>query len=204
VGTLITMITHMGPTPAGWYYYGRETTKRWWDGTQWTEPPAEAKRAGPEVFQLQLRPPGAGLFVYESEVWKLVPTGLGTSVGGLLAGARAEVVVQNQLQVGSRVRGARTLGATLLHVTSPAFEFTFSLESRREQTMNNLSLLNKAAEFINAKGRELASNTPALTVSKSAAPLVSVADELAKFADLRDRGIVSEDEFQAKKSALLS
>ena len=78
------------------------------------------------------------------------------------------------------------------------------MDSRKNQTAANLSLLNQAAEFLNVRGRELAAVVTHSNVSESALSVVSVADELAKFSDLRDRGIVSEDEFQAKKAELLS
>lgn len=194
----------MGNAAAGWYPYGGGTIMRWWDGVQWSAPATGEEPSGNIRFQIPQSPPSAGLFVYENEAWKIIPAGLGTSLGGSLAGARAEVVVQNQLQVGTRVRGPRTLGSTLFHVTSPTFEFTFSLDSRKNQTAANLSLLNQAAEFINVRGRELAAVVTHSNVSESALSVVSVADELAKFSDLRDRGIVSEDEFQAKKAELLS
>ena len=41
-------------------------------------------------------------------------------------------------------------------------------------------------------------------VVQAAAPQVDVADQLAKFADLRDKGILTEDEFQEQKRKLLS
>ena len=58
-----------------------------------------------------------------------------------------------------------------------------------------------AFNVIAGKVRELTALTRAPVTATS---VLSVADELAKFAVLRDQGILTEEEFQARKSALLN
>jgi hypothetical protein len=193
--------------PPGWYPYKSEGEPRWWDGTRWFDPSEHnqdiSDARGAIWTQIRLRPTDAELRVYDNEAWKIMPAGVGGTTGGSLAGARAGVVVQNQLQVRARIAGgSRTLGATLLRVTSPKFDFTFSLE-RRQQTPFNLSRLNQVAEFINTRSRQLSPDVSGAP-STSSAPSVSAADELTKFAALHKQGIITDDEFAAKKAQLLA
>ena len=57
------------------------------------------------------------------------------------------------------------------------------------------------ADFLGAKVSR--SSKPSLPSSETSSPSVSIADELEKFAALRDRGILSEAEFAEQKARLL-
>jgi Short C-terminal domain len=203
------MTTTDGPAanvPPGWYPYQRETEPRWWDGTRWFEPSEHNQSSSAERgaiwMQIQLRPSFPELRIYENEAWKIMPAGVAGTTGGSIAGATAEVVVQSQLQLRANIAGgSRTLGATLLRVRAPSFDLTFSLDQKRDQSPINLARLNQIAEFINTRSLQLA---PKGNDTPSAVGTVSVADELAKFAALRDQGVITDEEFTAKKAQLLS
>jgi hypothetical protein len=192
--------------PPGWYPYQSETEPRWWDGTRWFDPSEHDQSAsdarGAIWMQITLKRGVSELRVYENEAWKIMPVGVSGTTGGSLAGARAEVVVQSQLQARAKIAGGvRTLGATLLRVTSPKFDFTFSIDDKRDQIPYNLNRLNQVAEFINTRSRQLA---PEASETPSATPAVSAADELAKFAALHQQGILTDEEFATKKAQLLA
>jgi hypothetical protein len=192
-------------TPPGWYPYEAEKEPRWWDGTRWFDPSehdqSKSEARGAIWTQFQLRKGLPELRIYENEAWKIMPMGVSGSTGGSLVGARAEVIVQSQLQLRANIAGgSRTLGATLLRVTSPKFDFTFSLDQKRDQNPNNLNRLNQVAEFVNTRSRQL---TPEVSATPSVTAAASAADELAKFAALRDQGIITDEEFVAKKAQLL-
>ena len=60
-----------------------------------------------------------------------------------------------------------------------------------------------AAAF-NSMAGKIREATAAAHAPTAAMPTSSLADEIAKFAALRDQGVLTEDEFQTKKSSLLS
>lgn len=62
-------------------------------------------------------------------------------------------------------------------------------------------LAREIKEFIEAKGREL--RQPQVVVQTVAATAVDIPGQIKKLAELRDSGILTEDEFQAKKVQLL-
>ena len=59
----------------------------------------------------------------------------------------------------------------------------------------------RVVEFINGKLREIKTSKPAPV---QAAPVSSVADELLKYKQLLDMGVLSQEEFEAKKNELLN
>jgi hypothetical protein len=61
-----------------------------------------------------------------------------------------------------------------------------------------------AAAFNAMAGKVRESSSAAHVLSAPAAASVSVADELAKFAALRDQGVLTEEEFQIRKASLLA
>ena len=70
----------------------------------------------------------------------------------------------------------------------------------KDQVRQFSDFLRNRVSLVNNKSQE---SQPPTLVASSPAPVVSVADELKKFAELRDLGVVSEEEFNAQKSRLL-
>ena len=68
----------------------------------------------------------------------------------------------------------------------------------KDQVRQFSDFLRNRVSLVNNKSQE---SQPPTLVAASPAPVVSVADELKKFAELRDLGVVSEEEFNAQKSA---
>ena len=68
-------------------------------------------------------------------------------------------------------------------------------------TQVGLDTFNMIADYINKRSKELKPATEAAVGVEPKSP--SAADEIAKYASLRDQGILSEDEFIAKKKQLL-
>jgi len=145
------------------------------------------------------------LFIFEREVWLGIPDADG-SIGGSYAGVTAEVLTQGQITQRLTATRMLTLGVfalavpkksgnqtVLLSVTGDGFMFTF--ESGAVESMK-MRLLNTYAQRIN----NIAKTLPTPTVAS--AP--SVADEIERFADLHARGILTDEEFAAKKAQLLA
>ena len=70
----------------------------------------------------------------------------------------------------------------------------------KDQVRQFSDFLRNKMSLVNNKSQE---SQPPTLVASSPAPVVSVADELKKFAELRDLGVISEEEFNAQKSRLL-
>lgn len=149
--------------------------------------------------------PGENVYLFEREVWRGVPDVPG-SVGGSIIGVEAEVLTQGQLTQRLTVTRMVTLGIfalaapkksgnqeLLLSVTAPVFGFTYAMpgiESLR------LKMINQFADAINNQSKK---------VTPTAGPeLVGDAiDQISRLAELRDRGLITDGEYQAKRSELL-
>ena len=70
----------------------------------------------------------------------------------------------------------------------------------KDQVRQFSDFLRNKMSLVNNKSQ---GSQPPTLVASSPAPVVSVADELKKFAELRDLGVISEEEFNAQKSRLL-
>lgn len=159
------------------------------------------------------------LHVFSNEVWKGKPHGPG-SVGGSLAGAIAEVSTEGHLQQRLTLTRMFLLGPIalaapkqtgnqkfVLHISGEDYDIQY-IPSGKTPSYNQLA---KVAQFINNQSRKL---KPMLTEEPSVAPTVLVsstprkaeatlAEQLRQLAALRDDGILTEDEFTAKKTQLL-
>lgn len=145
--------------------------------------------------------------LYENEVWSGSPY-KPRSIGGAVAGARAEVTTEGQLA--QRVSATNMLffgvfawsrpkqtgnQKFVLHVTGAAFDFTFVSTTPYKR-------LAKLADRINNQSHLAASSGAPGAAAVLPGPQSS-ADELMKFAVMRDRGIITSHEFDVQKKRLL-
>jgi len=191
--------------PPGWYPHPATGTTMWWDGGNWADAAsvdAVERRRGTLLLEIARKAPDPTLRIYENEVWKIMPAGTAGSLGGSIVGVRAEMAAQNQYNSTSALssRNYTFTAGTTLHVVAPDFEFTFEL-IRKEMNEATRRQLSWAVEFLNNRSRDLSKET-IVEVAPSAG--ISVADELAKFAALRDQGVITDEEFATKKAQLLA
>ena len=177
----------------------------WWDGAKWADAAtveAADRRRGKLLLEITRKGPFPTLRIHENEVWKVMPAGVAGSLGGAIGGARAEILAQNQFNATSVMsnRNFDLAAATVLHLWAPTYEFWFEL-LRKEMNPRTRNQLAWAVEFINNRSRDLGGETKTPTKESEG---FSVADELAKFAALRDQGVLTDDEFNAKKAQLLA
>ena len=173
-----------------------------------TEVAATLERVG-KLVRKNFKMVGFSLYIYENEIWVGNPENRGAR-GWPIAGAQAEAIVNGQ--VTQRLTATRmvTLGVfalaapkktgnqTLyLKVCGPGYNFTYQHQS--DVTRLAIQTFEGLADTINTLAGHDASTANA---QPTAAP--SAADEIAKFAALRDQGVLSEDEFAVKKAQLLA
>lgn len=162
-------------------------------------------RTGKKLFH----PFGTSIYVFENEVWKGKPDGP-LSVGGSIAGAVAEVEIQGQstqrltatrmvtLGVFSLAAPKKTGNQTLsIKVSAPGYRFTYTPVG--DVTPMQIRMWNQVADMINNRGLHV---LPAVDAQPATA--FSAADELAKFAQLHAQGVLTDEEFAAKKAELLA
>lgn len=152
---------------------------------------------------------GFSLYIYENEIWVGNPESRGAR-GWPIAGAQAEAIVNGQvtqrltatrmvaLGVFALAAPKKTGNQTLsLKVRGPGYNFTY--QHQGDVTRLAIQTFEGLADTINTlAGHDMSAANGQPAVAPSAA------DEIAKFAALRDQGILSEDEFTAKKAQLLA
>ena len=70
-------------------------------------------------------------------------------------------------------------------------------------TKKHNDVADKLREYILDKVKEIRDSQKSETSTQSQSDNISVADEIKKFAELKEQGVISEEEFEAKKKELL-
>ena len=71
------------------------------------------------------------------------------------------------------------------------------------KTKKHNDVADKLREYILDKVKEIRDSQKSETSTQSQSDNISVADEIKKFAELKEQGVISEEEFEAKKKELL-
>lgn len=206
------------PPPVGWY--PNMGGHRYWDGTQWTD------QFRPAVDEIQTTPDKDPDAIWEA-VGKPV-TGIGAGKykltaqylffeKGTLRTDSQQVPVSALLDVDVRqsmTQKARGVGTVIVHIQRPTRVEIVTLEDipnfREGQRAINETA--HAARLVVQRNQNtmryegippMQPGTSAALPGQAAAPADPI-DQLQKLGQLRDSGILTEEEFQAKKSEILS
>lgn len=219
-------------TPAGWYDDG-SGKQRWWDGSQWTDQFQTPEPAGnghdglvPLMeFVSHIDGKNAKVWIYGDRVEyeRKVGVSAGKITAGVLTGGMSLAVTG----VGKGAYGAggkRKQGTEVIPIKAVT-----SVTTRRDGMINTIVSIATAAGVINMRVHhdeaerakmiltDLILQPSQQTVNvqfhapqatpptpAAAAPTMDIGAQLAQLGQLRDAGVLTEDEFNAKKAELLA
>ena len=122
--------------------------------------------------------------------------GVGAIVGGITGGKKTKSICKS-LQIKITFRDSVRATEYLSFLASATKTSSFIYKNAYKSAQDTLSALQLAVDMVNTKAAEAPASTPALAQG------ISGADEILKYKNLLDAGIITEEEFKAKKAQIL-